>query len=162
MTRRGYSKRRREVDPITAVLLGKVVVVVASGIMTILGGIVTYYLPGILGERTASIKNEKVLKLVGLAENLVEQVVTSAMQVTVDGLKKDGKFTPELGLQIKNQVFMDTRRSLLQNKDLWNGLVDYTGGEIEAWISREIERAVRNQKDCAPVLEVPPLEPPNA
>lgn len=108
---------------------------------------ISSFLIALLRQQTAKIegkiKDEKVKRLLEIAEGVVTQAVTSVTQTYVDGLKADGEFTKEAQRaafeQSKEKIY-----ALLTNETMQAIQDNY--GSMEEWIKTKIEETVNKNK----------------
>lgn len=89
------------------------------------------------------IKDEKVKRLIDIAENVITQSVTAVSQTYVSALKKDGQFNKDE--QVKAfEMSREKIYKLLTNDTIQTIQENY--GDIEEWITTKIEETVNKNK----------------
>jgi len=94
---------------------------------------------------TESIKNEKLKKYLGVAEDAIKTAVLSISQTYVDTFKKENSFT----VDAQKSAFMlaKTRAlSIMGDKALEVLKEELSGGEVDLWIESKIEQYVKINK----------------
>lgn len=90
-------------------------------------------------------KNEKHKSLedaLFFVEDLASSVVLATNQTIVDGLKKEGKFTPEIALDIKRQV----TETVLAQSGKARVIIEQAGMDFSRYLSDTIEKEVYSIK----------------
>lgn len=89
------------------------------------------------------IKDEKVKRLIEIAEGVISQAVTSVTQTYVDGLKAEGEFGKEAQKvafeQAKDKIYL-----MLTDETMKTVQENY--GDVEEWIRTKIEETVSKNK----------------
>ena len=110
---------------------------------------------GILGKYALDLidkklKNEKARKYAAIAANVVSDVVTSVSQVYVDNLKKENVFD-EAAQKAAFDLALSTAKQILSD-EVMNALSELYG-DVDEWLTAQIEASVRNQKSGIPVFD---------
>lgn len=104
---------------------------------------ISSFLIALIRQQTAKIedkiKDDRVKRLIEIAEGVVSQAVTSVTQTYVDGLKKDGIFDTDAQKEAfemsKDKIYMLLTTDTLQ-------AVKDNYGNVEEWINTKIEETI--------------------
>jgi len=91
------------------------------------------------------IKNEKLKKYLGVAEDAIKTAVLSISQTYVDTFKKEDSFT----VDAQKSAFMLAKTkalSIMGDKALEVLKEELSGGEVDLWIESKIEQYVKTSK----------------
>ena len=94
-------------------------------------------------ELQEKINNEKVDKYLGLANDILQKVVTEVTQTYVDNLKSTNSFDVEA--QKKAFMLAKEKFELIATDEVKN-VIDEVMGDYDAWIQSSIEALVNQQK----------------
>jgi len=94
---------------------------------------------------TESIKNEKLKKYLGVAEDAIKTAVLAVGQIYVDTFKKENAFT----VDEQNNAFMLAKQkalSIMGEKTIEVLNEELSIGEVDLWIESKIEQYVKTSK----------------
>lgn len=108
---------------------------------------ISSFLIALLRQQTAKIqektKDEKIKRMLEIAENSVSQAVLTVSQTYVDGLKKDGLFNQEAQKEAfemsKDKVYKLLTTDTIQ-------AIQNNYGNVEEWIATKIEETIVKYK----------------
>ena len=108
---------------------------------------ISSFLIALLRQQTAKIqektKDEKIKRMLEIAENSVSQAVLTVSQTYVDGLKKDGLFNQEAQKEAfemsKDKVYKLLTTDTIQ-------AIQNNYGNVEEWIATKIEETIVKNK----------------
>lgn len=107
---------------------------------------ISSFLIALIRQQTAKIvekvKDDKVKRLLEIAENVVSQSVATVSQTYVDALKKDGSFDKDAQQQAF-EMSKDKIYTLLTTDTLQAVKDNY--GNVEEWINTKIEETINNR-----------------
>lgn len=107
---------------------------------------ISSFLIALIRQQTAKIeekvKDDKVKRLLEIAENVVSQSVATVSQTYVDVLKKDGVFDKDAQQQAF-EMSKDKIYTLLTTDTLQAVKDNY--GNVEEWINTKIEETINNR-----------------
>ena len=107
---------------------------------------ISSFLIALIRQQTAKIeekvKDDKVKRLLEIAENVVSQSVATVSQTYVDALKKDGIFDKDAQQQAF-EMSKDEIYTLLTTDTLQAVKDNY--GNVEEWINTKIEETIGNR-----------------
>jgi len=94
---------------------------------------------------TESIKNEKLKKYLGVAEDAIKTAVLAVSQVYVDTFKKENAFTVD---EQKNAFMIAKQKalSIMGEKTIEVLNEELSSGEVDLWIESKIEQYVKINK----------------
>lgn len=108
---------------------------------------ISAFLIALIRQQTAkiesSVKDNKVKRLIQIAESAVDQAVTSVTQTYVDGLKKEGAFDSNAQKDAFEKSKQNVRKLL--TADAISAVKD-AFGDFDEWLETKIEEAVYNNK----------------
>ena len=108
---------------------------------------ISSFLIALIRQQTAKIvekvKDDKVKRLLEIAENVVSQAVATVSQTYVDGLKKDGIFDTDAQKEAfamsKDKIYKLLTTDTLQ-------AVQNNYGDVDEWIVTKIEETINKSK----------------
>ncbi len=109
-------------------------------IVTSLIGIAFFYLRSWLSKKT---KNQEQAKLLNKALTIVENSVKRIFQTFVEALKKEGKFDKKAQREAKEAAIKEVKTNLTPELVTF---ITENYGDLQAWISEQIEVAIYNCK----------------
>lgn len=117
--------------------------VIFPALATILTGLASWGVAVLVNWLNSKIKNEKARAAVENVRGIITAAVAQTAQNFVDDLKKSGEFSPERQREAFNMTFEAVKKQLTaEAAAAVNAITD----DAEAWISAEIEKAVKLNK----------------
>ena len=118
-------------------------IVIFPALATVLTGLASWGVAVLVNWLNSKIKNEKIRVALRNARDIIAAEVAETAQTFVDDLKKSGDFSPAKQREAFNMTFDRIKKQLTaEAAEAVNAITD----DAEAWLTAEIEKAVKNNK----------------
>lgn len=118
--------------------------IIAYILEAVAAAVIAVVIPYIAGLIKQKVKNDKLIKWIGIAEGIVTDSVLTIKQTFVDGLKQEGNFTSDKA----QEAFDKAKKEILAQLTLdAQEAIKEAYGDIDAWIKTKIESNVSITKD---------------
>jgi type II secretory pathway pseudopilin PulG len=122
-----------------------IIIAVISGILGLLGTIITAFLVPWLKAKAESIKNENARKAAELAIDMAGDTVVAAVNATSQTLvaqyKKNGTWDDEAKKKVKEEVINQIEASLTAEEI--NAIATYSKMALRDWIAQKVEAYIK-------------------
>ena len=124
---------------------GQIIIAIVSGLLGLLGTILTAFLVPWLKAKAASIKDENARKAAELAIDMAGDTVVAAVNATSQTLvaqyKKNGTWDDEAKKKVKEEVINQIEASLTAEEI--NAIATYSKMALRDWIAQKVESYIK-------------------
>ena len=124
---------------------GQIIIAIVSGLLGLLGTILTAFLVPWLKAKAASIKDENARKAAELAINMAGDTVIAAVNATSQTLvaqyKKNGTWDEAAKKAVKDEVIKQVEASLTAEEI--TAIANYSKMAVKDWIAQKIESYIK-------------------
>lgn len=129
--------------------------ILLSALSIIITGLASWGVAALTSWLTAKTKNEKIKKLISNAGQIILTTTKCTTQTYVDALKDKNMFTAEA----QKAAMAKTKEAVLaQLNGETKELIQEMYGDIEAWITTQIESAIYDMKNSGVTFETVEVE----
>ena len=114
--------------------------IIVPALATIATGLASWAVAALVKWLNTKIKNEQVRAALDNTRAIIAAAVAETSQTFVDKLKASGNFSEALQLEAYEKTFKNVKIQLTAEAE---SLIKTTTNDVDAWITAEIEKAVR-------------------